>query len=48
MGLFLFFVVLHGQEYSTRFAYDATKHDIKELFDILKKTKGNIELMTKA
>ncbi len=48
MGRFWFFVVLHGQEYSTSLAYDATKHDIKELFGILKKTKGNIELMTKA
>ncbi|EDN70908.1 hypothetical protein BGP_2248 [Beggiatoa sp. PS] len=47
MGRFWFFVVLEGLDYSTSLAYDATKDEIKEIFSLLKKTKGMISKMAK-
>jgi hypothetical protein len=45
MGRLWFFVVLEGLDYSTSLAYDATKDEIKDIFSILKKTKGMISKM---
>lgn len=42
MGRLWFFVVLQGSDYAGSLAYDATKDDIKDIFSILKKTKGII------
>ncbi len=42
MGRLWFFVVLEGIDYSTSLAFDATKDEIKEIFGILKNTKGLI------
>ena len=42
MDRFWFFVVLESLEYSTSLAYDATKDEIRDIFSILKNTKGII------
>ncbi len=42
MGRLWFFVILEGLDYSTSLAFDATKNDIREIFGILKNTKGMI------